>query len=64
MTKFAPQKALMLNARDKLTFDEKVVVHRVVGRGVSSALASSDPHSFEVGCSGCRVQCLVFRLRI
>ena len=32
VTRFAPHEALKLIARGKLTFDERVVVHRVVVR--------------------------------
>ena len=31
VTKFAPHKALKITARAKLTFDERVVLHRVKG---------------------------------
>jgi len=31
VSKFAPHKAIQLNARGKLTFDKRVVLHRVVG---------------------------------
>ena len=33
VTKFAPHEALRLIAGGKLTFDERVVVHRVGGEG-------------------------------
>jgi len=40
-TKFAPHKALKLIARGKLTFDERVLLHRV---GVQMVAPVPNPH--------------------
>ena len=49
MTTFPPHKALLLNAYCKLTFDERVVLHRVEGvRSCFTELA----RLFEASCKG------------